>query len=45
MDGRLEAGALTREKPVDMPYGDRRATVQDPYDNIWKIETHGGAFR
>jgi uncharacterized glyoxalase superfamily protein PhnB len=26
----LEAGALTIEKPVDMPYGDRRATVQDP---------------
>jgi uncharacterized glyoxalase superfamily protein PhnB len=23
----LEAGALTIEKPADMPYGDRRATV------------------
>jgi len=41
----LEAGALTIEKPVDMPYGDRRATVQDPWDNIWQIATHGGAFR
>jgi len=26
----LNAGALTIEKPVDTPYGDRRATVQDP---------------
>jgi uncharacterized glyoxalase superfamily protein PhnB len=41
----LEAGALTIEKPVDMPYGDRRATVQDPRGNIWQIATHGGAFR
>jgi uncharacterized glyoxalase superfamily protein PhnB len=40
----LEAGALTIEKPVDMPYGDRRATVQDPWGNIWQIATHGGAF-
>ena len=41
----LEAGALTIEKPVDMPYGDRRATVQDPWGNVWQIATHGGAFR
>jgi uncharacterized glyoxalase superfamily protein PhnB len=41
----LEAGALTIEKPVDMPYGDRRATVQYPWGNIWQIATHGGAFR
>ena len=38
----LEAGALTIEKPVDMPYGDRRATVQDPWGGIWQIATHGG---
>jgi PhnB protein len=36
----LEAGALTIEKPVDTPYGDRRATVQDPWGNIWQIATH-----
>jgi PhnB protein len=38
----LEADALTIEKPVDMPYGDRRATVQDPWGNIWQIATRGG---
>jgi PhnB protein len=40
----LEAGALTIEKPADMPYGDRRAAVQDPWGNIWQIATHGAAF-
>ena len=40
----LAAGALTIEKPADMPYGDRRATVQDPWCNIWQIATHGGAL-
>ena len=40
----LEAGALTIEKPVDMPYGDRRAMVEDPWGNIWQIATHGGTF-
>jgi uncharacterized glyoxalase superfamily protein PhnB len=39
----LEAGALTIEKPADTPYGDRRATVQDPWGNIWQIATHDGA--
>jgi PhnB protein len=40
----LAAGALAIEKPVDMPYGDRRATVQDPWGNIWQIATHRRAF-
>jgi PhnB protein len=40
----LDAGALTIERPADMSYGDRRATVQDPWGNIWQIATHGGAF-
>jgi PhnB protein len=35
----IEAGALTIEEPADMPYGDRRATVQDPWGNIWQIAT------
>jgi uncharacterized glyoxalase superfamily protein PhnB len=39
----LEAGALVIEGPADMPYGDRRATVQDPWGNIWQIATHRGA--
>jgi uncharacterized glyoxalase superfamily protein PhnB len=33
----LTAGALEIEAPAEMPYGDRRATVQDPWDNIWQI--------
>jgi uncharacterized glyoxalase superfamily protein PhnB len=40
----LEAGALAIEKPADMPYGDRRAMVQDPWGNIWQIATHRRAF-
>jgi uncharacterized glyoxalase superfamily protein PhnB len=40
----VDAGAVTIEEPADMPYGDRRATVQDPWGNIWQIATHCGAF-
>lgn len=36
----LEAGAIALEEPSDMFYGDRRATVQDPFGNIWQIATH-----
>jgi uncharacterized glyoxalase superfamily protein PhnB len=36
----LEAGASVIEKPQDMFYGDRRATVRDPFGNIWQIATH-----
>jgi len=25
------------EHPADMPYGDRRATVRDPWGNTWQI--------
>jgi uncharacterized glyoxalase superfamily protein PhnB len=35
----VDAGATTVEEPKDMPYGDRRAMVQDPYGNIWQIAT------
>jgi PhnB protein len=34
------AGARSVEKPMDTPYGDRRATVLDPWGNIWQIATH-----
>jgi len=37
----IAAGAETLEAPTDMPYGDRRATVRDPWGNIWQIATHG----
>jgi PhnB protein len=36
----LEAGASVIEEPADMFYGDRRATVKDPFGNIWQIATH-----
>ncbi|MEI9987352.1 MAG: VOC family protein [Aliidongia sp.] len=35
----VEAGALTIEEPADMPWGDRRATVQDLWGNTWQIAT------
>jgi len=36
----LEAGAIALEEPRDMHYGDRRATVRDPFGNTWQIATH-----
>jgi PhnB protein len=36
----LERGAIVIEEPKDMFYGDRRATVRDPFGNIWQIATH-----
>ncbi len=36
----LEQGATTIEAPQDMFYGDRRATVKDPFGNTWQIATH-----
>jgi uncharacterized glyoxalase superfamily protein PhnB/general stress protein 26 len=32
-------GAETIEPPLDTPYGDRRATVRDPWGNTWQIAT------
>ena len=36
----VDAGAESVEKPKDTPYGDRRATVLDPWGNTWQIATH-----
>ncbi len=36
----IAAGAESIEKPTDMPYGDRRATVRDSWSNIWQIATY-----
>ena len=36
----MEAGATSVELPQDMFYGDRRATVKDPFGNTWQIATH-----
>jgi len=38
----LRAGASSLEEPSDMPYGDRRAMVEDEWGNIWQIATHIG---
>jgi uncharacterized glyoxalase superfamily protein PhnB len=39
----IGAGAVSIEEPADMPYGDRRAMVRDPWGNIWQIATHKAA--
>jgi uncharacterized glyoxalase superfamily protein PhnB len=36
----LKAGAKSLEAPIDMPYGDRRAMIKDPFGNDWQIATH-----
>jgi uncharacterized glyoxalase superfamily protein PhnB len=35
----LAAGATSLEEPRDVPYGDRRAMVEDPFGNAWQIAT------
>jgi uncharacterized glyoxalase superfamily protein PhnB len=35
----IAEGATSLEAPVDTPYGDRRATVRDPWGNTWQIAT------
>jgi len=34
-----EAGARSIEAPLDTPYGDRRAMVEDRWGNVWQIAT------
>ena len=36
----LSLGAKPVEQPREMPYGDRRAMVEDPWGNRWQIATH-----
>jgi PhnB protein len=33
------AGATSLEAPVDTPYGDRRAMVEDRWHNVWQLAT------
>jgi uncharacterized glyoxalase superfamily protein PhnB len=33
----VEHGATSIEVPQDVPYGERRAIVQDPWSNIWQV--------
>ena len=37
-------GARPIEEPQDMPYGDRRAMIQDAWGNRWQVATHSGRF-
>ncbi|QGZ58318.1 VOC family protein [Paraburkholderia acidiphila] len=36
----MAAHAISLEPPTDLPYGDRRAMVRDPWGNTWQIATH-----
>jgi len=36
----LEAGATSLHEPTDQEYGDREASVKDPFGNHWYIGTH-----
>lgn len=38
----VEAGARSLEQPIDTPYGDRRAMVEDRWGNVWQIATFKG---
>ena len=38
----VEAGARSLEAPLDTPYGDRRAMVEDLWGNVWQIATFKG---
>jgi uncharacterized glyoxalase superfamily protein PhnB len=37
----IAAGARSLEAPLDTPYGDRRAMVEDRWGNTWQIATYG----
>lgn len=36
----LKAGAKSIETPREMPYGDRRAMIEDRWSNLWQIATY-----
>lgn len=38
----MGSGAASIEAPLDTPYGDRRATIQDGWGNLWQVATHKG---
>ncbi len=37
----VAAGAVSLEEPTETPYGDRRAMVRDPFDNVFQIARCG----
>ncbi|GAC1414574.1 MAG: hypothetical protein NVSMB6_16730 [Burkholderiaceae bacterium] len=36
----VDASAVSIEEPMDTPYRDRRATIRDPWGNMWQVATH-----
>jgi PhnB protein len=36
----IALGATSIEEPAEMPYGDRRGMIEDPWGNRWQIATH-----
>jgi uncharacterized glyoxalase superfamily protein PhnB len=38
----VQAGAESLEAPDDLPYGDRRAMVKDPWGDLWQMATYLG---
>jgi PhnB protein len=38
----LQAGAISTREPQDHEYGERGASVKDPFGNFWYIATHKG---
>jgi uncharacterized glyoxalase superfamily protein PhnB len=38
----VQAGAESLEPPEDLPYGDRRAMVKDPWGDLWQMATYLG---
>ena len=40
----IARGATAIEEPRELPYGDRRSMIADPWGNTWQIATHRGAF-
>jgi PhnB protein len=38
----VDAGAKSLDAPLDTPYGDRRAMVEDRWGNVWQIATFRG---
>ena len=41
----VDAGARSVEEPSSLPYGDRRAMVEDPWGNSWQIATQERRLR
>jgi uncharacterized glyoxalase superfamily protein PhnB len=41
----VKAGAQSIEEPLDTPYGDRRAMVEDAWGNTWQIATEKSPSR